>query len=130
MAAVTAARRVVPLLAGDAASRYLPPGQGPDLGVQQRLVALHDRDVLRVLLADQPVQVRPHRMEGIEGHHRAGQVQRSQELSEVAGLVVLDAHLEVVQQAPAVLGDAEEVDLGSVWAAGSAGGLAVHGQAG
>jgi len=30
----------VPGLAGDAASRYLPPGQGPDLGVQQRLVAL------------------------------------------------------------------------------------------
>jgi len=42
----------VPPLAGDAASRYLPPGQGPDLGVQQRLVTFHDRDVLRVLRAD------------------------------------------------------------------------------
>ena len=45
----------------------------------------------------------------------------------MAGLVVLDVDLEVVQEAPAVLGDAEEVDPGAVGAAGSAGGLAVHG---
>ena len=83
---------------------------------------------MRVLLGDQPVQVRPHGMEGVEGHHGAGQVQRSQELGEVAGLVVLDTDLKVVQQAPAVLGDAEEVDPGAVRAAGSARGLAVHGQ--
>ena len=55
----------VPLLAGGAAGRDLPPGQGADLGVQQRLVALHDRDVMRVLLADQPVQVRSHGMERV-----------------------------------------------------------------
>ena len=116
-----------PLLPGDAACRYLPPGQGPDLGVQQRLVALHDRDVLRVLLADQPVQVRPHRMESIEGHHGAIKVHRSQQLGEMAGLVVLDTNLEVVQQAPAVLGDAEQMDPGAVAAAGPAAGLAVHG---
>src|SRR5580704_14020629 len=36
----------MPSLPGCAASRHLPPGQGPDLGVQHRLVALHDRDVL------------------------------------------------------------------------------------
>ena len=66
-------------------------------------------------------------MEGIEGHHGAVQVQGFQELGEVAGLVVLDVDLEVVQEAPAVLGDAEEVDPGAVGAAGSAGGLAVHG---
>ena len=35
----------VPGVAGAAAAGYLPPGQGPDLGVQQRLVALDDRDV-------------------------------------------------------------------------------------
>ena len=29
---------------GVGAGRYLPPGQGPDLAVQQRLVALDDRD--------------------------------------------------------------------------------------
>src|SRR5436309_1520480 len=40
----------VPLLAGGAAGRDLPPGQGADLGVQQRLVTLHDGDVLRFLL--------------------------------------------------------------------------------
>ena len=66
-------------------------------------------------------------MEGVEGHHGAVQVQGFQELGEVAGLVVLDADLEVVQEVPAVLGDAEEVDPGAVGAAGSAGGLAVHG---
>jgi hypothetical protein len=36
----------VPSLAGDAGGRYLPPGQGPDLGVQQRLVPFHDRDAV------------------------------------------------------------------------------------
>jgi hypothetical protein len=43
-------------------------------------------------------------------HHGAVQLYRVQEFSEVAGLVVLDADLDVVQQVPAVLGDAEEVD--------------------
>jgi hypothetical protein len=88
---------------------------------------LDDRDVMRVLLADQPVQVRPHGMEGIEGDHGAGQVRRPQDLGEMAGLVVLDVDFDVVQQAPAMLGDTEQVNPGAVGAAGSAGGLAVHG---
>ena len=66
-------------------------------------------------------------MEGIEGDHGAVQVQGFQDFGEVTGLVVLDVDLEVVQKAPAVLGDTEEVDPGAVGAAGSAGGLAVHG---
>jgi hypothetical protein len=45
----------------------------------------------------------------------------------VAGLVVLDVDLKVIQQVPAVLGDAEQVDPGAVGAAGAAGGFAVHG---
>src|SRR5450755_516202 len=65
----------VPPLAGGGAGRYLPPGQGPDLCVQQRLVALDDRDVMRFLVRDQPVQVRPHGVEGIGGHHGTSQVQ-------------------------------------------------------
>src|SRR5271166_4063798 len=44
--------------AGGAAGRYLPPGQGLDLGVQQRLVFLHDGDVVGFLVFYQPVQVR------------------------------------------------------------------------
>jgi hypothetical protein len=48
-------------------------------------------------------------------------------LGEMAGLVVLDADLKVIQQAHAVLGDAEQVHPVAVSAAGSAGGLAVHG---
>jgi hypothetical protein len=63
-------------------------------------------------------------MEGIEGHHGAGQVQRLQERGEVTGLVVLDVHVEVVQETPAVFSDPEEVDPGAIGAAGS---LAVHG---
>ena len=66
-------------------------------------------------------------MQGIEGHHGPGQVQGFQERGEVAGLVVLDVDLEVVQEAAAMLGDAEKVHPGAVGAAGSAGGLAVHG---
>src|SRR6202043_3618623 len=39
----------VPLLAGGAAGGNLPPGQGLDPGMQQRLVLLDHRDVMRVL---------------------------------------------------------------------------------
>ena len=66
-------------------------------------------------------------MQGVEGHHGAVQVQGLQERGEVAGLVVLDVHLKVIQEMPAVLGDAEEVNPGAIGAAGSAAGLAVHG---
>jgi hypothetical protein len=40
---------------------------------------------------------------------------------------VLDADLKMVQEMPAVSGDAEQVHPGAVGAAGSAGGLAIHG---
>ena len=45
----------------------------------------------------------------------------------MAGLVVLDVNFEVIQEVPAVLGGAEQVDPGAVGAPGPAGGLAVHG---
>jgi hypothetical protein len=66
-------------------------------------------------------------MQGVEGHHGTVQVQRLQEFGEVAGLVVLDVDLQVIQQVAAVLGDAEEMDPGAVGPPGAAGGLAVHG---
>jgi hypothetical protein len=66
-------------------------------------------------------------MEGVEGHHGTVQVQRSQQSGEMAGLVVLDVDLEVVQEVAAVLGDAEKVDPGAIGAAGSTGRLAIHG---
>jgi hypothetical protein len=106
----------VPGLAGEGAGRDLPPGQGPDLGVQQRLVALHDGDVMRCLVLDQPGQAGPHGMEGVEGHHGAVQVHRFQQFGEVAGLVVPDANLEMIQEVPAVLGDAEQLHPGAVFA--------------
>jgi len=88
---------------------------------------LDDRDVMSALVRHQPVQVGPYGVEGIGGHHGAGQVQRFQELGEVAGLVVLDADLEMIQEGPAVPGGAEQVDPGAVGAAGPAGSLAVRG---
>jgi hypothetical protein len=45
----------------------------------------------------------------------------------MAGLVVLDVDLKVVQQVPAVFGGTKKMDPGAVSAAGPAGGLAVHG---
>ena len=44
----------------------------------------------------------------------------------MAGLVVLDVDLEVVQEVAAVFGSAEEMDPGAIGAAGPAGGLAIH----
>ena len=66
-------------------------------------------------------------MEGVESHHGTLQVQRSQESGEMAGFVVLDVDLEVVQEVPAVLGGAEQMDPGTIGAAGSTGRLAIHG---
>ena len=88
---------------------------------------LDDGDVVGFLAGCQPVQVRPHGMEGVEGHHGTVQVQGFQQLGEMAGLVVLDVDLEMIQQVPAVLGGAEKMDPGAVGAPGAAGGLAVHG---
>jgi hypothetical protein len=66
-------------------------------------------------------------VQGVEGHHGTIQVHRFQELGEVAGLVVFDVDLEVVQEVPAMFGDAEEVDPGAVGTASAAGGLAIYG---
>jgi hypothetical protein len=42
------------------------PRQGLDLRVEQRLLLLNDRDVVRALRLDRSAQVRSHRMEGGE----------------------------------------------------------------
>src|ERR1017187_4272998 len=73
---------------------------------------------MAALLPCQPVQVRPHRMQGIEGHHGAIEVQRLQKRSEMAGLVVLDVNLEMGQETAAMLSDAEQVNPGAISAAG------------
>jgi hypothetical protein len=66
-------------------------------------------------------------MQGVEGHHGASQVEGPEDPGEMAGLVVLDVDLKVVQKTAAVLGDAEKMHPGPVSAACPAGGLAVHG---
>jgi hypothetical protein len=90
--------------------------------MQQRLVLLDHRDVMGFLLPCQPAQVRPHRVQSVEGHHGTGQVQGFQELGEVAGLVMLDVDRKVIQETAAV-----EMAPGAVGATGAAGGLPVHG---
>jgi hypothetical protein len=117
----------VPGVAGQAAGRDLPPGQRLDPGLQERLIGLHHSDVMALSLPGQPVQVRPHRMQRVEGHHGTLQVQGGQERGEMAGLVVLDIDLEMIKKASAVLSYAKEMHPGPVAAAGTAGSLAVHG---
>src|SRR5450755_110804 len=117
----------VPGLSGGGPCPNLLPRQRLDLGVEQGLVLLDDRHVVALLGGDQPVQVGPDGVEGVEGDCQAGQVQAEEQVGEVAGLVVLDVHLDVIQQAAAVLDDAEQVHPCAVAAAGSSRGLAVHG---
>jgi hypothetical protein len=47
-------------------------------------------------------------MEGAGGHHGAVHVHQSQQLGEMAGLIVLGIDLEVIQPVSAVLGGAEQ----------------------
>jgi hypothetical protein len=120
----------VPGVPGECPGRDVAPGQRLDLGVQQRLVLLHDRDVVRLLGLDQPLQVGAHRVECVERDHQTSQVQAVlqslQQFGEVAGLVVFHVDLDLVEQAPAVRDDTEQVDPGAVSAAGAPGGLPVH----
>jgi len=116
----------VPSLAGCAAGRHLPPGQGPDLGVQQRLVALHDRDVLAFFWVTS--QSRFARTVWRASKVTTAPARSTGPSSSVKWLVSLClTSTSRWQQPPAMLGDAEQVNPGAVGAAGPAGGLAVHG---
>ena len=103
------------------------PGQGFDAGVKLGLVGLDHGDVVGFLRGHQPVQVGPHGVQRVEGDDRAGQVQRREQVGEVAGLVVLDVDFDLVEEPAGVLGHAEQVDPGAVRAASAAAGLAVQG---
>ncbi|MGQ4457531.1 hypothetical protein [[Kitasatospora] papulosa] len=62
------------------------PGQGGELPVGGRLVALDHGDVVRVLGLDQPGDVRLDGVQGIEGDESSAQVQRFEQGLEVRGL--------------------------------------------
>lgn len=53
-------------------------------------------------------------MEGVKGHHGTVQVHGSQQIGEMAGLVVPDVDLKVIQQVSAVFGGAEKMNPGAV----------------
>ena len=97
------------------ASRVRPPagacrqGRALTWACSSGWLRLDHRDARAFFSPAEPTQVRLDRREGVDGHHGAGQVEGLQELGESADLA-LDVDLKVVQQAPAVLGGAEEVD--------------------
>ena len=72
-AVLLAAVAPVVLAGGD---RDVPPGQVLDLGVQARLVLLHDQDVMGLLLGDQELGVLALGVQRVGGDDAPGQVQR------------------------------------------------------
>jgi hypothetical protein len=94
--------------------------------VQQRLILLHDRDVVGLLARHQPVQVRPHRVQRVEGHHHPGQVHLGQQLAQVVGLVALGVDGDLAEEVAVVAAGAEQVHPGAIGAARPAAGLAVE----
>jgi hypothetical protein len=79
-AAVTAA-----VLAGG--DRDVPPRQILDLGVQARLVLLHDQDVMRLLLGDQELGVLALGVQRVGGDDAPGQLQRLEQRREPGDLI-------------------------------------------
>ena len=72
-------RRPWPVAEAVCWTAMIPPGQGGELGVGGGLVGLDDGDVVGLLRLDQPGDVGLDRVQGIEGDHGAGQVQRRQQ---------------------------------------------------
>lgn len=105
----------------------LSPGQPGELAVQNRLVAFHHRHVTRPFDRDQPVQVRPHRQQRIEGHGGTGQVQPPQQRPEHPGLAALPIDLDLTDGQPVAVGHrGQQMDLAAVGPPRTPAGLPVH----
>ena len=76
----------MPTLAGLVQCRDLRPGQGLDLPIQSRLVALDDEDVAGLLLFDQSAGMLTLGMQRIRRDDRPGQVQTVEQWHEPADL--------------------------------------------
>jgi hypothetical protein len=72
--------------------RDAPPGQVLDLGVQARLVLLHDQDVVRLLFRDKELGVLALGVQRVGGDDAPGQVQRLEQRREPGDLVGLAVH--------------------------------------
>lgn len=92
------------------------------------MVALDHGDVVGLLVLDQEPGVLGLRVQRVEGDHRAGQVERSEEGLEGGDFVGFLADLALGDDLAACGHRGEEVDLGAVLSAGAADGLAVDGQ--
>jgi hypothetical protein len=86
----------------------VPPGQGRELAVGGRLVGLDHGDVVGLFGFDEPGDVRPDRVQSVEGHDRAGQVQWCQQRLEVCRLVRLRADLGLGEGHDGAVGDCGE----------------------
>lgn len=98
--------------------------------MQGGLIALDQRDVVGVLVLDEEARVGGLRVEGVEGDHRAVQVERGKQGLEDGDLVGRGDHLALGGDQAGPRHRGEQMDLGAVGAAGTAHGLAVHGEGG
>jgi hypothetical protein len=77
--------------------RDAPPGQVLDLGVQARLVLLHDQDVVRLLFRDKELGVLALGVQRVGGDDAPGQVQRLEQRREPGDLVGLAVHPDLAE---------------------------------
>ena len=83
--------------------RDAPPGQVLDLGVQARLVLLHDQDVVRLLFRDQELGVLALGVQRVGGDDAPGQVQRLEQRREPGDLVGLAVHPDLAEHSTTAL---------------------------
>jgi hypothetical protein len=77
--------------------RDAPPGQVLDLGVQARLVLLHDQDVVRLLFRDKELGVLALGVQRAGGDDAPGQVQRLEQRREPGDLVGLTVRPDLAE---------------------------------
>jgi len=109
--------------------RDAPPGQVLDLGVQARLVLLHDQDVVRLLFRDKELGVLALGVQRVGGDDAPGQVQRLEQRREPGDLVGLAVHPDLAEHnTTALIEGGQQVHRLAVAAGmtGAAHRLAVH----
>jgi hypothetical protein len=101
----------VAAVAGVVGDRDVAPRQGLELLVERGLVTLHEQQVGRVLVGDQPVGVLTLGVERVGRHHLPGQVQPIQQRPEPGDLVGGVVHAGLGQdRAGSVVHRREQVD--------------------
>jgi hypothetical protein len=109
----------------------LPPRKVLDLGVQARLVLLHNQDVMRVLFGHEERCMLALGMRRVRRHHRTGEIQSFQQRPEPRDLIRLACHPGLAEHDPGDLvqhrQQMQRLAVGGVMA-GAPQSLAVHGK--